>query len=299
MFLVQKARTIMIITRLLGGLGNQMFQYAAGRRLAHALAVDLKLDVTWLEKFNSRPYALGNFNIEEKFASKTEIAAMVPVGRFGHAIAKRWPKKWPKYIQEKQFHFDQDILNLPDGVYLKGYWQSEKYFSDIAAVLRREFTIKTPLSQKNNEMSELIASKQSVSIHVRRGDYVETRRMKQVYNACDPDYYLRCADYMKQLVNNPYFFIFSDDPQWAKDNLKQLNPAVIVDYNRTNKDYEDMWLVSRCNHHIIANSTFSWWGAWLNPREDKIVLAPRQWFDKKIQVSMKTDDLFPSGWILL
>jgi hypothetical protein len=81
--------------------------------------------------------------------------------------------------------------------------------------------------------------------------------------------------------------------------LKQLNPAVIVDYNRTNKDYEDIWLVSRCNHHIIANSTFSWWGAWLNPREDKIVLAPRQWFDKKIQVSMKTDDLFPSGWILL
>ena len=288
----------MIIARLLGGLGNQMFQYAAGRRLAHALAVDLKLDVTWLEKFNSRPYALGNFNIEEKFASAAEIAAVAPIGRFGHALAKIWPKKWPKYIQEKQFNFDPDILNLPDGVYLKGYWQSKKYFSDIAAILRGEFTLKTPLSEKNNEMSELIASKQSVSVHVRRGDYVETRRIKQVYNACGPDYYLRCVDYMKQLVKNPYFFIFSDDPQWAKDNLKQLNPAVIVDCNRTNKDYEDIWLMSRCNHHIIANSTFSWWGAWLNPREDKIVLAPKQWFDKK-QVLMKTDDLFPSGWILL
>lgn len=289
----------MIITRLVGGLGNQMFQYAAGRRLAHALAGDLKLDVTWLEKSNSRPYALGNFNIEEKFASPAEIAAVAPIGRFGHALAKIWPKKWPKYIQEKQFHFDPDILNLPDGAYLKGYWQSEKYFSDIATILRGEFTVKSPLSEKNNEMSELIASKQSVSVHVRRGDYVETRRMKQVYNACGPDYYLRCVDYMKQLVKNPYFFIFSDDPQWAKDNLKQLNPAVIVDCNRTNKDYEDIWLMSRCNHHIIANSTFSWWGAWLNPREDKIVLAPKQWFDKKVRVSMKTDDLFPSGWILL
>jgi hypothetical protein len=289
----------MIITRLLGGLGNQMFQYAAGRRLAHALAVDLKLDVTWLEKFNSRPYALGNFNIEEKFASAAEIAAMAPIGRFGHALAKIWPKKWPKYIQEKQFHFDPGILNLSDGVYLKGYWQSEKYFADITETIRREFTVKTLLSGKNKELSELIASKQSVSIHVRRGDYVETRRMKQVYNACDPDYYLRCVDYMKQLVKNPCFFIFSDDPQWAKDNLKQLNPAVIVDYNRTNKDYEDIWLVSRCNHHIIANSTFSWWGAWLNPKKDKIVLAPKQWFDKKIQASVKIDDLFPPGWILL
>ncbi len=289
----------MIITRLLGGLGNQMFQYAAGRRLAHVLAVELKLDVTWMDKFVSRPYALGKFNIQENFATAAEIAAMAPKGRIGHALAKICPKKWPKYIQEKQFHFDPEILNLPDGVYLKGYWQSEKYFSDIAETIRREFTIKTPLSGKTSEMSELIASKQSVSIHVRRGDYIETRRMKQVYNAYGPDYYLRCVDYMKQLVKNPYFFIFSDDPEWAGDNLKQLCPATLVDYNQADKNYEDLWLMSCCNHHIIANSTFSWWGAWLNPREDKIVLAPRQWFDKKTQVSMKTDDLFPSGWILL
>ncbi|MGD0077168.1 MAG: alpha-1,2-fucosyltransferase [Sedimentisphaerales bacterium] len=299
MFLVQKKRAIMIITRLFGGLGNQMFQYAAGRRLAHVLAVELKLDVTWMDKFISRPYTLGKFNIQENFATAAEIAAMAPKGRIEHALAKIWPKKWPKYIQEKCFHFDPEILNLYDGVYLKGYWQSEKYFSDIAAILRREFTLKTPLSGKSKELSEMIASKQSVSIHIRRGDYVAARKTKRVHGGCGPDYYLRCVDYLKQLVKNAHFFIFSDDPEWAGDNLKRLCPATFVDYNRADKDYEDLWLMSRCNHHIIANSTFSWWGAWLNPREDKIVLAPRQWFDKKIQVSMKMDDLFPSGWILL
>lgn len=289
----------MIITRLLGGLGNQMFQYAAGRRLAHVLEVELKLDVTWMDKFTSRPYALGKFNIQENFATAAEIAAMAPKGRIEHALAKIWPKKWPKYVQEKHFHVDPEILNLHDGVYLKGYWQSEKYFLDIAETIRREFTIKTPLSEKNNEMSELIASKQSVSIHIRRGDYVAARKTNQVHGACGIDYYFRCVDYMKQSVKNPYFFIFSDDPQWAGDNLKQFCPAMFVDCNLAGKDYEDLRLMSRCNHHIIANSTFSWWGAWLNPREDKIVLAPRQWFDKKIQASMKTDDLFPSGWTLL
>jgi len=289
----------MIITRLSGGLGNQMFQYAAGRRLAHVLAVELKLDVTWLGKPGNRAYSLENFNVRENFASASEIAAVVPKGRLEQALAKKWPKKWPKYIQEKHFHFDPEILNLHDDVYLKGYWQSEKYFSDIAAILRGEFTVKTPLSGKNKELSETIASNQSVSIHIRRGDYVTAHKTKQVHGACGLDYYFRCVDYLKQLVKNAHFFIFSDDPQWAGDNLKQLCPATFVDCNRAGKDYEDLRLMSRCNHHIIANSTFSWWGAWLNPREDKIVLAPRQWFDKNTQDSMKMDDLFPSGWILL
>lgn len=289
----------MIITRLFGGLGNQMFQYAAGRRLAHVLAVKLKLDVTWLGKPGSRAYSLENFNVQENFASASEIAAVAPIGGLRHALAKKWPKKWPKYIQEKHFHFDPEILNLPDDVYLKGYWQSEKYFSDIAGIIRREFTVKTPPGGRNREISELITSKQSVSLHIRRGDYVTSRKTKQHHGVCDLDYYFRCVDYLKQLVKNAHFFIFSDDPQWARDNLKQLCPTTFVDHNRPDKDYEDLRLMSQCKHNIITNSTFSWWGAWLNPGKDKIILAPKQWFAKKIQVSTKTDDLFPSGWILL
>jgi hypothetical protein len=289
----------MIITRLLGGLGNQMFQYAAGRRLAHVLSVELKLDVTWMDKFLGRPYALGNLNIEEKFASASEIATVAPTGRLGHALAKRWPKKWPRYIQEKHFHFDPDILKLPDGVYLKGFWQSEKYFLDIAETIRREFTVKHPLSEKAKEMSEPIASEQSVSLHIRRGDYVTSRTMKRHHGVCELDYYFRCVDYLKQLVKNAHFFIFSNDQQWARDNLKQLHPATFIDYNRPDKNYEDLWLMSQCKHNIITNSTFSWWGAWLNPGKDKIVLAPKQWFSKKDQLATKMDDLFPPGWITL
>jgi hypothetical protein len=289
----------MIITRLLGGLGNQMFQYAAGRRLAHAQSAELKLDVTWMDKFLGRPYALGNFNIEANFATVSEIAAVAPIGRLGHALAKRWPKRWPRYVQEKHFHFDPDILKLPDGVYLKGFWQSEKYFSDIAETIRREFTVKASLSEEAREMSEPIASEQSVSLHIRRGDYVTSRSMKRHHGVCDLDYYFRCVDYLKQLVKNAHFFIFSNDQQWARDNLKQLHPATFIDYNQYDKDYEDLWLMSQCKHNIITNSTFSWWGAWLNPGKDKIVLAPKQWFSKKDQLTTKMDDLFPPGWITL
>ena len=289
----------MIITRLFGGLGNQMFQYAAGRRLACILGVELKLDVSWIEKFKSREYFLGNFNIKENFASASEIAVMAPTGRLGHALAKKWPKKWPKYIQEKHFHFDPDILNLPDGVYLKGYWQSEKYFLDISEIIHREFTVKIPPSDKNKELSETIASKNSVSIHIRRGDYIATQKTTQCHGACDLGYYFRCIDYLKQLVNNAHFFIFSDDIEWAQTNLKKLHPVTFVDFNRPDKAYEDLRLMSQCKHHIIANSTFSWWGAWLNPGKDKIILAPKQWFAKKMQDSMKMEDLFPSAWIRL
>lgn len=290
---------MMIITRLFGGLGNQMFQYAAGRRLAYVFSVELKLDITWIDKFDSRPYVLGNFDIKENFASESEIAAVAPTGKCAHAIAKRWPKKWPNYIQEKHFHFDPDILKLHDGVYLKGYWQSEKYFADIADIVRREFTLKTPLSEKTRDVSELIASKRSVSIHIRRGDYAALRKTKQHHGVCDLEYYFRCVDHIKRSVKNPHFFIFSDDPQWARDNLKSICYATVVDHNLLGNAYEDLWLMSRCDHHIIANSSFSWWGAWLNPRKDKIILAPKQWFAEKTQISTNIEDLFPSSWIAL
>ena len=289
----------MIIVKLIGGLGNQLFQYSLGRRLSEIHKTRLKIDISGFESYKLHKYSLWPFNIQENFASATEIRAMAPRGRLGRALAKKWPKKWPKYILEKHFYFDPAILNLPDGVYLEGYWQSEKYFSDIAEIIRREFTVKNPSAGKDKELEGRIASCQSVSLHIRRGDYVSNPKTKQIYGFCDLDYYQRCIEQIAQMVENPYFFVFSDDSEWASKNLKLSYPVIAVNHNTADKNYEDLRLMSRCKHHIIANSTFSWWGAWLDPGKDKTVLAPRQWFAPTAQVSMKLADLFPPGWIPL
>ena len=289
----------MIIVRLIGGLGNQMFQYAAGRRLAHVLGVELKLDIAGFENYKLRTYSLGNFNIQENFASAEEVGALRTLkrGMVERVLAKVLHKR-STHIRQKHFHFDPAIPTLADGVYLDGYWQSEKYFADIAEIIRREFTVKFPQTGKNRDLAEMIASRESVSFHVRRGDYVSNPKMKQEHGTCEPDYYSRCVEQLTRTVKGPHFFVFSDDPEWSRDNLKQPYPTTFVGHNKTDKDYEDLRLMSQCRHHIIANSSFSWWGAWLNPRKDKMVFAPRQWFAEEQQASKKTDDLLAATWII-
>lgn len=292
----------MVIVKIIGGLGNQMFMYAAGRRLAHVLGVELKLDIRGFETYKLRRYSLGSFNIQEKFASAEEVAALTKRGSIERVLAKllcRPRRPAPTHIREKHFHFDPEILSLPDGVYLEGYWQSEKYFTDIAGIIRQEFTVKPVQTGKNRELGEEIALCESVSLHIRREDYVSNPHVNQVHGLCDIDYYFRCVEHLTQTVKNPHFFVFSDDPKWARDSLKQPYPTTLVEHNKADKDYEDLRLMSQCKHHIIANSSFSWWGAWLHPREDKIVIAPKQWFGKEQQASRKMNDLLPATWILL
>jgi hypothetical protein len=289
----------MIIVKLIGGLGNQLFQYALGRHLCEIHKTRLKIDISGFETYKLHKYSLWPFNIREDFASAEEVGAVAPTGALGRALAKRWPKMWPKYIQGKQFYFDPAVLNLPDGVYLDGYWQSEKYFSDIAEVIRGEFSVKTPPQGKDKEMGDRISSCQSVSLHIRRGDYVSHAKTLQTHGFCGLEYYHRCIERIARMVDNPCFFVFSDAPDWACENLKLSHPVIAVNHNTADKNYEDLRLMSRCKHHIIANSTFSWWGAWLNPAKDKIVIAPKQWFAPTARVSMKLEDLFPAGWILL
>jgi len=292
----------MIITKLIGGLGNQMFQYADGRRLAHVLGAELKLDISEFNTYKLRTYSLGNFNIREKFASSEEVAALTSpttLERIFAKVRRRQPRPPRTYIKEKHFHFDPDILNLPNDVYLDGYWQSEKYFADISGIIRREFTVKVPWTGENKELGEQINSCESVSLHVRRGDYSSDPHTNKVHGCCGIDYYLRCVEFINSKLKHAHFFAFSDDPQWVADNLKLPYSMTIVGHNNMSKEYEDLRLIGQCKHHIIANSSFSWWGAWLNPREDKIVFAPKQWFGNEEQASRKMDDLFPDGWILL
>lgn len=290
----------MIITRLIGGLGNQFFQYAVGRHLAEIHKTEVKIDISGFESYKLHKYSLWPFNIQESFASPEEVAALrnqgqTIVGRLTQKVLQKPLKSTSTYIRERKlFCFDADILNLGDDIYLQGSWQNEKYFTDIAEIIRREFTVKTPASGKNKELTEQITSCESVGLHIRRGDYVSNPNTNKVHGTCDIDYYCYCVKQLALRVNNPYFFIFGDDPQWAMANLKLSYPTTLVGHNDADKNYEDMRLLSQCKHNITANSSFSWWAAWLNQNPEKIILAPERWLKNDIY---DTKDLIPDGWI--
>ncbi len=285
----------------MGGIGNQMFQYAAGRRLTYVLGTELKLDISGFENYNLRKCELGSFNILEDFASTREVKTLTSqkngvLARLVRCLLRR-PKDFaPSHIRESYFHFDSGILNLPNNIYLDGYWQSEKYFNDIEDVIRKEFAITVPQTGENQKMAELIFSRESVSLHVRRGDYVSDLQTSKVHGTCGLNYYARAIAEICSRVDEPYFFVFSDDPEWSKANLYISHPVIFVDHNNALTSYEDLRLMSQCRHHITANSSFSWWGAWLNSRPNKIVITPARWFNKQ---SFNTQDLIPKSWIQL
>lgn len=288
----------MIIVKLMGGLGNQMFQYAAGRRLAHSLGVDLKLDISGFEKDPLRNYALGALNIVEHFASTEEVLSLTSEKR--NVITRLARRLLPSsfitpatHIKERHRNFDQRILSLPDNIYLDGYWQSEKYFLDVADIIRKEFTVKFQQTGKDFELAKEIASCESVSIHVRRGDYVSSPSANRILGVLDSDYYKRATEQLSEMLKEPQFIVFSDEPQLVRDYLKLPFPIKVVVHNGQEKCYEDMRLMCQCRHHIIGNSSFSWWGAWINPRKDKRVFAPKYW---RVDKSDETTDLIPKLW---
>ena len=294
----------MIVTHLLGGLGNQLFQYAAGRRLAQVRGAELKLDVTGLDNPDSRTvrhYELAPFNVMQSFPTEGDITKLTRpnsrlLPRLFHRITRKGERLPMSYIKEPHYYFDPRILDLPDGVYLDGYWQSERYFADTTELIRKEVTFRESPSGRNAELAREIAECQAVSLHVRRGDYVTNQVTNQVHGICDLDYYARAVAHIADKVNRPVFFLFSDDPAWVRENIRLDHPARIVDHNDPEHGYEDMRLMSLCRHHIIANSSFSWWGAWLNPLPDKIVVAPERWFNN---YDADTRDLCPAGWVRL
>ncbi len=292
----------MIIVKLMGGLGNQMFQYAAGRRLAEKHSTTLKLDLAEFEKNKLRRYSLYCFHIWEHIATKNEISSIKDnshniLNQLKQKINKRLDLKYYRkgnYIIEKYFNFDASILTCPNNILLKGYWQSEKYFADISDILQREFVVKYQQDPQSQRFAELIQSTESVSLHVRRTDYVQNALTNQIHGTCDQDYYDHSVGYISDRVSNPHFFVFSDEPQWAKDNLKLGFPTTIVDCNDASRNYEDLRLMSMCQHNIIANSSFSWWGGWLNSNPEKLVIAPQKWFNDETR---NTQDIIPEQWI--
>lgn len=293
----------MVIVRLTGGLANQMFPYAVGRRLAHLLETELKLDISGFDNYEKstdlefRRYALGVFNVCENFATQEEIRALTwREPSLLERLLRRKPKRPATFVKERQYHFDPTILRLTGNVYLAGNWNSYMYFADIENIIRSDFTFRQPPTGKNLEVFNHIGVVEAVSIHVRRGDYVTNARANQIHGTCDLDYYRASVEWLMQKIEKPHFFVFSDDPDWVRQHLQVPAPCTIVDCNGPLDGHEDLRLMSHCRHHVIANSGFSWWSAWLNSRPNKLVVAPRRWFrtDK-----YDTSTLIPASWIRL
>ena len=283
----------MIVVKLMGGLGNQMFQYAAGRRLSYLLDVDLKLDLNGFPDPNNRKFSLGCFNIDIRKASKSEIEDLkYQRATIFHKLLGRHPKLKQTYIQERTIDFCSEILHLTDGVYLDGYWQSEKYFKDTESVIRKDFIIKFPLTGKNYELSQVMKSTNSVGVHVRRGDYVSNSKTNEFHGVCSKDYYFKGLEHLAGHTNELYLFVFSDDLEWVKKNMRFPYKVKYICNNKN--DYEDLRLMTHCRHNIIANSSFSWWGAWLNENSAKKVIAPKYWFPL---LPYNDQDRLPEDWI--
>lgn len=200
-----------------------------------------------------------------------------------------------RLVVEPHFHYWPGIMEVSHNAYLAGYWQSEKYFSDVAETVRADFTFRLSLSRQNAELAERIGQTMAVSLHIRRGDYASNPKANAAHGLCSLEYYRQAVQHVAEHIECPEFFIFSDDIAWAKSNLKIDFPCWYVDQNQGAESYNDMRLMSLCRHHIIANSSFSWWGAWLNPHPDKTVVAPKKWFANDGNV----EDLFPASWVTL
>ncbi|MBT0653117.1 alpha-1,2-fucosyltransferase [Geomobilimonas luticola] len=294
----------MIIVKLIGGLGNQMFQYAVGRSLALKHATELKLDRTFLDSeqngYTRRKFELNCFNLNVQFASPCELLKFAVKDSSVLVKPHLWLRRlWNNVllkscvVKEKHFQFDSTVMQCHDNSYLAGYWQSEKYFQSVIDVIRNDFTFCDPLEGVNYKHANLITTTESVSLHVRRGDFIANSKAINFHGTCDLAYYQRAISHIAPIISSPHFFLFSDDPEWVRVNLQLDFPSTIIDNNTGSAGHHDMHLMSLCKHNIIANSSFSWWGAWLNRNPDKIVLAPKRWFNDP---SINTEDIIP-GWL--
>lgn len=279
-----------------------MFQYAAGRSAALKLNLPYKQDISDFDHYQLHQ----GFELSRVFVAPTITATQSDInGILGWQSSKlvrkfvRRPQlrliRNRRYIVEPTFSYWSGIASLNDNCYLEGYWQSERYFKEFSNIIRADFEFKAPISASNNELAVQIVNTNAVSMHIRRGDYISNKKNTSIYSVCSLDYYRLAIATVTEKVTNPVFYIFSDDIPWVKSNLTIKAHNVFVDHNKGAESYNDMRLMSLCQHNIIANSSFSWWGAWLNKNPEKIVIAPNKWFSNNTNDA----DLIPENWIRL
>lgn len=280
-----------------GGLGNQLFQYAAARRLSIHRNVPLVLDHSWFKHpkpgETPRSLELERYPVAMRLASAAEQARWVfmrgRLARYMRPVRHMLPMK---LIKETGNSINLELLHAPAHCYLSGFWQSETYFSDIRHQLLKELTPCATPNEIDQEVINKISCCASVSVHVRRGDYVSLKSASAYHGLCSLDYYQAAIRYIAERVNNPTLFIFSDDPEWTRTNLVSPHPTYYIEHNNSENAFQDLRLMSLCQHHIIANSSFSWWGAWLAKHQDGIVVAPDRWY----ATDRPTPDLIPARW---
>jgi hypothetical protein len=290
----------MIIVRLKGGLGNQMFQYALGRALQHRRGDELRLDVTYLLGSSvfkwdvPRSYDLDVFQLQSAFSY---VPRLLRRASWTLDEAEAVPKR-QTFVEEKEFGFHPGILDLTEpNLYLDGYWQSESYFAEIQREIRAAFQFRMPLSPAGRQMAHMLASVNSVCVNVRRGDYVTSESTRNTLGFVGEDFYRRGVDWIKANIPDPWLFVNSDDMPWCREHLKFDLPTTYFGEECAGWKFgEQLQLMTMCKHFLIPNSTFAWWAAWLGTRDGKLVACPRRWFRNE---SISSKDLIPPSWVTL
>lgn len=296
----------MMIVRLIGGLGNKLFQYAVGKQLSVKNKIPLKIDLSCYQDGQERGYKLHYFNIEDPIASQAEVDKFLNIWESKALYAKLYrayqyslPKYKRSYYKEGGYWVYEDVLmKISTPVFLEGFWQHQKYFENLHPQVLQAITLKEAYKPAGYSIiSQIEQDDSSVAMHIRRGDYVSDPNNLSFFGVMPVSYYQRAVAHICSKVKNPTFYVFSDDLDWVKDNIKIQEPMLFVDIAGGKKDYLELDTMRKCRHNIIANSSFSWWGAYLNNNPTKIVVAPAQWaaddnYNSYLQVQ------FPS-WIKL
>ncbi len=282
-----------IYVRLMGGLGNQLFQYATARSVADQLGLDLVLDDRYIvRKSQHTGLAIGLFNIRAQLAGPVEHSlfseSIVRVAR----LFRHYKRPLGNILWESSFHYDAGIQSARAAMLLCGFWQSERYFFNSDA-LRQDLKLQSDFDVKAKDLMGAVQSPTSISVHIRRGDYQSHPKALERFGICSIGYYQAAVNHMRQHIPKPQFIVFTDDPKWVRSHL-DLGQDYILGSELNLSPEQDLMLMSFCHHQIIANSTFSWWSAWLNKQPDKIVISPAPWFDDS---GFSDKDLIPHGWL--
>lgn len=292
-----------VTTDLVGGLGNQLFQYAVARTIALKTGAVVTLNLEWFDavqfdkKNTVRRYALSPFDLpvelKRPWPGRLRIVYWL---RSARSLLRRVLSfvGMSKIIRERKFSFDSNILRAEPPVRLIGYWQSWKYFDDVATVLRKEIGTPRRLSQESAAMMSRIVNSDAICVHIRRGDYISNPVANQAHGTCSLAYYQHGLDYVSASLERPHVFVFTDDVAWSCENFSTHLPLTVVDINPPERAHEDLWLMAACRHFVIANSSLSWWGAWLSLSAGKKVVCPDRWFNN---VDHDTSDLLPPDWV--